>query len=419
MGEKSVLSAKEEWLKYWGVVLSCFFGYSYISALYNSIGIYIEPLNKAFQWSRTEVTVGVSIAAVMLVPLVPLTGTLIDRWGSRRVVLPSLIVAIAAISSLAFSDGSVTKWTLTWIAIGTIAAFVNTNAWVQPIVTSFRKSQSMAIAATLSGAGFASVIAPPLTEWVIADYGWRVAFLALGLGWGGITFLLALFFLRHLRDVTTCDLEQTDHKSNPTSINTLELPGLTLQEARRSAALYKIGFATLVIMTLGVGMLIHKFSILTEMGVPRDDAAAMVSLSGAMVIVGKFATAWMMDKWDAGLIGGFATIITAAALSLLLLPVWTPIIVVFAMAMLGFAGGSKQQISSYLTSIYAGPRNFGTIFGFMSSIAALSAGLGPLLGSLAYDLTGSYSPFLYVGIPCSVLAGCFLLRLGPRPDWSY
>lgn len=417
--DNSALSAKAEWTIHWGLVISCFFGYSYISALYSSIGLFIEPLNKAFHWSRTEVTVGVSIASMMLVPLVPLTGTLIDRRGSRRVVLPSLIVAIAAISSLGFSDGSITKWTLAWIAIGIIASCLNTNAWIQPIVTSFHTSRSMAIAATLSGAGFASIVAPPLTEWIIAHYGWRIAFLALGFGWGSITFLFALFFLRYTRVAATGNDSQTGHVSGSTSISQSKLPGLTLKEARTSGALYKIGFATLIIMTLGVGMLIHKFSILTEMGVPRADAAAMVSLSGGMVIVGKFATGWMMDKWDPGLVGGLATIITAAALSLLLLPVWTPILVVFAMAMLGFAGGSKLQISSYLTSVYAGPRNFGTIFGFMSSIAALSAGLGPLLGSLAYDLSGSYAPFLYVGIPCSALAGWFLLRLGPRPDWSY
>lgn len=88
------------------------------------------------------------------------------------------------------------------------------------------------------------------------------------------------------------------------------------------------------------------------------------------------------------------------------------------MLFVGYAGGTKLQICAYLTGVYGGMRNFGKIFGVMASIIALAGGLGPLLGGVAYDLTGGYDALIWLGIPGSLLAGILLIRLGPYPDWS-
>jgi MFS family permease len=63
-------------------------------------------------------------------------------------------------------------------------------------------------------------------------------------------------------------------------------------------------------------------------------------------------------------------------------------------------------------------KNFGKIFGVMASIISLAGSLGPLLGGIAYDVSGSYDLLILIGIPASLVGGLLLVRLGPFPEWS-
>lgn len=73
-----------------------------------------------------------------------------------------------------------------------------------------------------------------------------------------------------------------------------------------------------------------------------------------------------------------------------------PIIIV-AMIVNGYAQGTKTQITGYLTAGYAGLRNFGTTYSFMSPLMALAAGLDPLIAGMIYDYSGGYGLFLIMG----------------------
>jgi MFS family permease len=100
----------------------------------------------------------------------------------------------------------------------------------------------------------------------------------------------------------------------------------------------------------------------------------------------------------------------------LLEPLLTPVTIILAMIIIGFAGGAKLQITAYLTGRYGGLRNFGKFFGVMHGLTVLGAGLGPLLAGYAYDAWHSYTPFLVIGIPSSVFCGILILGLGPLPE---
>ena len=69
----------------------------------------------------------------------------------------------------------------------------------------------------------------------------------------------------------------------------------------------------------------------------------------------------------------------------------------------GYAGGTKIQLCSYLTARYAGIRNYGTIFGFMTSIISLSSMAGPLLAGVSHDRYGSYAAMMYTGVLLSLV----------------
>ena len=54
----------------------------------------------------------------------------------------------------------------------------------------------------------------------------------------------------------------------------------------------------------------------------------------------------------------------------------SPTLIVFAMLVNGYTAGAKLQIVSYLTVRYAGMRNFGKIYGAITSLVSIGSGAG-------------------------------------------
>ena len=57
-----------------------------------TIGFFIDPLQQEFGWSRTEISLGVTIYGILAALLDPVFGGLADRHGVRPVALGSLAI---------------------------------------------------------------------------------------------------------------------------------------------------------------------------------------------------------------------------------------------------------------------------------------------------------------------------------------
>ena len=405
-------SKSQEWRAHWPLVLTALVGFSFPTITSFSIGLFMEPLHQEFGWGRTEVSAGVTLAALLMVPSSPFVGALIDRWGVRRLALPGILLTALAIAAFSLANGSVKQWLMLWALYGLASLLVKATIWISAVSSKFTAGRSLALGVTLTGSALAAGLTPPLTRWLIDTFGWRDAYMLLGLGWGLPTLVLCLFFLFDARD--TNRRATADAASEPPA----PLAGLSMREAVRSLPLLRIGLATLIAFMISNSLVIHKVPILTEAGVTRETAALLASLSGAAALLGKLVTGWLMERFDAGWVGGLTNAVTAAAMLLLLEPFRTPALIVASMVVVGYAGGTKLQICAYLTSIYGGARNFGKIFGVMTSIIAAAGGLGPLLGGVIYDLSGGYDLLILIGAPATLFAGLLLIRLGPFPEWS-
>lgn len=409
------LSQIEEWRRYWPLVLATFLGVAVPSIAIISIGVFVEPLSREFGWSRTEISAGITLAALMTIPLSPLMGALIDRWGGRRLALPGLAVTALAIAGLSFANGSFVQWMAIWFGYGLAVMLVKMTLWTAAIAGTFYAGRSMALSLTLSGSAMVAIVIPPLAEWLIGSFGWRTAYIGLAAVFGIPALVTSYFFLYDARDRARVARASAPDDTPPEPVR---LQGLSVAEALRSFALYRIAGASLITLLLSAAFIVHQFPILTESGVSRQNAAMLASLAGVASIVGKLVTGWLMERFDGGLIGCFTNVVLALAMLLLMEPFRTPATIVLAMLIVGYSNGTKLQICVYLTSIYAGMLNYGKIFGVMASIIAVAGGIGPLVGGLIYDLSGEYDLLIFAGIPTSVIAGLLLLRLGPYPEWA-
>lgn len=403
-------TAAGEWRENWTLVLAAAIGFSFMSIMTTSMGAFIGPLVKEFHWSRTVVSMGLPIAGVVSVLLSPFVGVFIDRRGPRQLAIPGLAALIACTAGFGLANGSVAQWVALWVVYALVTLAVTANVWSTAVARAFTAGRGLALGLTLAGTALAQAVAPVLSTKLIEAFGWRAAYAIIAVGWGGVALVLCLIFFR----VPGAGDMGAARQVRDTSA----MPGLTIPQAWRDAGLWRIAISTFILMVLTIGLLIHQIPILVEAGVTPDRAAWLAGAGGLAGIVGKLVTGVLVDRYRANWVGGITLGFTAFAFALLLNGVRTPAFIVIAMLINGYSAGTKLQICSYLTSRYGGLRNFGTIYGFIGSLVALGAALGPLLAGIVYDRTGGYEPFLIAGTIGCLFCGFLIVTLPRYPDWG-
>lgn len=407
-------AAREEWRLGWKLVLAAMLGFSFQSAMMAAIGLFIGPLTAEFAWSRSQASMGISMASIGVAVLSPFFGALIDRWGARRIALPGLVLTALSFASFSLTNGSIAQWLMLW-AIFTVAMLATkSTVWAAAVSGVFKNALGLALGITMAGAASSQVITPLIANFLIDNYGWRAAFTWMGLVWGGLAFVACALFLFDARDrrikAGVGDAEYASTRST--------LPGLTINEAWRNPSLWKIAISTTLIMMVTIALLIHKFPLMTEAGISRNHAAILASISGAMGVLGNLLTGWLIDRWSAKWVAGITLVVSSLTFVLLLAAPRTHGLIALAMIINGYAMGTKLQVCSYLTARYGGVRNFGAIFGFMASGISLGAGIGPIFAGLLYDAYGSYGPLLLLGLVITLFSAALILSLGRYPNWA-
>lgn len=406
--------AQHEWRDGWKLVLAASFGFSFFSIMMAVTGLFMEPLGKEFGWSRTFLSSGPSIATIMTAILGPFFGVLIDRYGSRKLALPGIIATIASVCTFGLVNGEQWQWITLWFIFGLVSVTIKSTIWTAAVVGVFEKSRGLALGLTLSGTAVAQAVIPPLGNYLITEFGWRLAFVWLGLGWGGITFLLVWLFLFDVHSRKAKMVAITNIEAE----GAVDLKGLTVKQAVRDRALWQLAFSNFIVMTMTMGLTIHLFPILTEAGISREKAALLTAISGVAAIVGKLVTGYLLDRYRPNWVGGLTLAAAAGAFALLIDDISSPTLIVVALIINGYAAGTKTHITGFLTAGYSGMKNFGAIYGFMSALMALASGVGPLLAGYAYDSSGGYGPFLILGAIGCLIGGLLVITLPKAPSWT-
>lgn len=369
----------------------------------------MAPLGKEFGWTRTQLSLGIALSALLAIVLAPFVGRLADRWGTRRLALPGVVLTALSIAAFSLATSSFVLWLGLWVLWGLCSLLILSTVWAAAVASVFSAARGLALGITMAGTALATVIAPPLANWLIGHQGWRATFVWMGLGWGAVAFVLSYAFLF---DAHNLRAGPRGRQNVPTEA------GLTVGEAWRNSSLWRIGLSTFLILTVTIAVVVHQFPIIVEAGLDPSSAAWLVSLSGAAGIVGKLVTGALIDRYHARWVGGLTLASTAIAYPLMAHGIATPLLITIGVMISGYAAGTKIQLCGYLTARYAGMRNYGTVFGIMTSAISLASAVGPLLAGVAHDKYGSYAPLLMAGVAVSLVSGGLILSLGRYPQWN-
>jgi MFS family permease len=182
----------------WKVVLAGFFGVmvSFAAVVPYTFGLFLKPLSVTFGWHREAISAGFSIAALTVAAASPGLGFLLDRFGPRRIILPCIFVFSAAYISLAWLTPPLTHFYLAYLLIGLVGNGTAYLGYSRAISTWFNRRRGLALSIMLAGGGCGAMLLPVIAQSTITHYGWRTAYVILGILAFALGFPLAAWFVR-------------------------------------------------------------------------------------------------------------------------------------------------------------------------------------------------------------------------------
>lgn len=403
---------------WWIVIVASiglFMGYGPIVSF--TFGVFLKPLIIEFGWSRGQVSLAFSLSLLVMSFAFPFVGRLVDRYGARKVIVPSVFFFGLGLMSLSLLSANLWHLYAVYIVLGLVGGGTAPVPYSNVISHWFDKKRGIALGLAMVGLGVGTFVMPSLAQLLLTEFGWRQSYIIVGVMVMVVAIPVVALFLTEtpqMRGVSP------DGEQAPISLSPKGQPlslGLSAREARQTHTFWVLVSAFFLMSASVHGCLIHLVPLLTDRGVSPQWAAMATSLFGGALLLGRVGAGYLLDRFFASAVA--VTFFCGATLGLVLL--WSGASGAMAFAAAFFVGlgmGAEGDIIAYLISRYFGLRAFSEIYGYAFGAFTLGGVVGPLLMGKAFDSTGSYSIGLGIFVVASIIAAGLMTRLGPYRTWE-
>ncbi|MCJ7593766.1 MAG: MFS transporter, partial [Desulfobacterales bacterium] len=259
------------------------------------------------------------------------------------------------------------------------------------------------------GTGTGQLIMPILAAMLITGFGWRTAYVVLG-----VMAMLLLMSIAQLirRDPSHMGLFPDAEPPNEASGSNLVERGTTFREALRTRHFWTICFANVALVFCLMIVMLHIVPHAGDIGIPATAAAGILSTMGGISMVGRFIIGNAIDR-----IGNRRSLIFCFMLLIMTLlwlqwakELWS--LYLFA-ALYGFAHGGFFTVISPMVAEYFGLRSHGILFGMVVFAGTVGGFIGPVLAGHIFDITTSYRLAFWACTAAALISFGLILSLRP------
>jgi len=387
------------------VLAACFALNMFGRGLGDTYAVFLLPLEQEFGWTRSELTSVYSIYLLTHGLTSPLIGMFFDRLGPRWVYGTGL----ACLGTAFFlAGGLVSLWQFYLLVGGLVGLGVSLSGMVVGsalLSRWYREKLSSAIGIAFSATGFGTIVFVPLTQYLVANYDWRIAYRVLGLLVLAlvpiVVFLLpwkafAAGHPEHRREARLKSAEQ----------------GWTLRAAARTPLFVGLSQAFFCTATAMFSIIVQMVAFLIDAGFSPLAAATAYGAVGLMSAASVMGSGFMAERFGYRQTVSVTFVGTAAGMLILLLLTAFPsyLLLVAFVPVFGLCMGVRGPIISSISARYFAGPHVATIYGTIYATNALGAAFGSLMGGLLHDLTGGYRAGLAVAL--------LFVALASTPFWT-
>jgi MFS family permease len=385
-----------------------------------SFGVFVQPLTVENGWSRSVVSVTASINLLAYALGGILSGRLLDRFAPRWVATAGTVIGAAGFLLCAW----VTSPIGLYLAYGVLYGFG--SSWTGTVVVNssvgkwFVERRGLAIGIASMGVSFGTITITPLAAWLIERFSWQAGFL----GMGGLLLVLGTLVAQValVRTVPEAYGLRPDGRlrpapsprpaSPPRPPDPAPVPGGIRGDVRFWLLVACHGTAVMAAMMAFV----HQVPYAIDNGIERLAAAASLSVMGVSGLIGQFFFGWVSDRvGDPKRAAVLGYLVMAAGTALLFLSRTPGVLYAYAVVF-GFGYGCLGPLLPIIAADRFGRLSIGAVFGLLTFfVVGVGGAVGPILGGLVYDLTGSYRAAWIMNLALLVLSAAGIATLRRRP----
>ncbi|MEI7926405.1 MAG: MFS transporter [Chloroflexota bacterium] len=380
-------------------------------------GVFLTPMTHDLGWSRESFSAVQTVSTVVTGILGLVIGGMLDRRGPRLLMTWGSVIAGLSLVATSLVQEPWQFYLIRGVGqsiglamIGNLVVNVTVSKW-------FVARRGMAIAIASAGISMGGVAMTPLA-WFIDHYGWRDAWVLLGV-WVWVLMVPTILVMRSAperygltpdgmsRDEARAFAERNRRPSASSEVQ------WTRAEAIRTRAIWLVMLAY-GIAGIGYGaMLLHLVPFMTDNGIARPRAALLFSGFAWSALFVKFFWGWMMDRFHARYLSVISFTISGVMMVGFLPAASThnEWVMLLMLIVYGTGVGGAVPLQETVWASYFGRQHLGEIRAVAMPFSIFFGAGGPLLAGTLYDWSGNYisafsafAAFQIVGIALILLA---------------
>jgi MFS family permease len=379
--------------------------------VFQGLGTILVALERQFGWSRTALSGAFSLARVEGAILGPVEGFLVDRIGTRKMVLIGYtlmglgFIWLGQVETLWEFYASFLTITLGSGLGGWLAIIAMVNNW-------FTRQRTFAMASAMSGIHFGGLLVP-LLALGIETFEFRGAATIIGVFLLIVVGPAAKVIRNRPEDMNLQPDGDTERLSESVQTEDEE-PDFTVGQALRTPAFWILTIMQVASSIAIVTLALHLVPKLTDMGMTLSGAGTVVLAYTIVALPSQFLSGYFADRLPKTLM--IAIFLAIQGIAITIIAFADSVLLAYLFALLyGIGFGGRNPLTTAIRGEYFGRKAFATIMGisqFPMNIGMIGA---PLFAGYMFDTTNSYV------IPFSVFAiltffGAFLMLFVKKPQ---
>ena len=399
----------------WVVVAVCFISTFFSGAtaqLFTSI--MVVPITAELRWTRTEMAGALTLGVIATGLLDVALGPLADRFGPRAIVSLGAVVVSAGFFALSGMQELWHFYAAYVIGRGVAQAAISGVVTSTAVTNWFVRRRGRAMGIMGMAFQFSNTILIPAAGFIAQAASWRWVYGLLGAGTALCVILPAAVLLRRRPEDVGLSPDGDAFPPRGGEAPALrDAESFTPREAVQTRAFWLLAAAQFLMAFVSGSLTFNLAPYFTDVGISVGAVALAMSLFA--LASGFSSTMWgfLSERFSERSLAIVASLLGAAGTAFFLVTRSDLLAVLFS-GYYGITARGEGSLLSLIQARYFGRGSYGAIRGIMGPIAYVSLGFGPLVGSLAFDLWGSYVGFLCALVVCHVLmAGLLVLARPP------
>lgn len=246
----------------WWIVFACACGLlvGTGSILIFSFGVFLKPVTEDLGISRGDLSSALGSATWLTALACPLVGWLIDRWGTRRIMIPGVLAFALAVAGFGLMQAEPLFLVfLIFGFVGFVGGIQTPVPYAAVISRWFDRDRGFALGVATAGVGAGVALIPQLAAFLINWLGWRAAYFGLAISVVVLAWLPVLIFVR--------EPSTGDAAGNSAGATTPGgITGIEVAAALKSGRFWALTIAFFLGVLAINGTIVHIVALLTDAG---------------------------------------------------------------------------------------------------------------------------------------------------------